>query len=76
MSHPGGEMTVDDAVETVKTSIVLAWSKTTRRMRAAGGGIPPQIRRVYFPVSADPQRVAVCRFLLCAERVRDRRELR
>jgi hypothetical protein len=31
-----GDMTIDDAWEYVKSGVLAGWSKTTRRMRAAG----------------------------------------
>jgi len=34
-----GDVSVDDAWETVKGQVLIAWSKTTRRMRAAGAFI-------------------------------------
>lgn len=32
-------MTIEDAWEHVKTAVLIGWSRTTRRMRAAGGGL-------------------------------------
>jgi len=36
MASSAGDMTIDDAFEYTKTALLTAWSKTTRRMRAAG----------------------------------------
>lgn len=36
MASAAGEMTIDDAWEYVKSGVLIAWSKTTKRMRAAG----------------------------------------
>lgn len=36
MASAAGEMTIDDAWDFVKSGALTAWSKTTRRMRAAG----------------------------------------
>jgi len=37
MASAAGEMTIDDAWEYTKAGILAAWSRTTRRMRAAAG---------------------------------------
>ncbi|KAF7955025.1 uncharacterized protein EAE97_000284 [Botrytis byssoidea] len=37
MSSPNGGMTVEDIWATTSSSIVVAWSKSTRRMRVVGG---------------------------------------
>lgn len=39
MSAAAGDMTIDDAWEYIKSAVLVAWSKTTRRMRAAGAVI-------------------------------------
>ncbi|KAI9646540.1 hypothetical protein NHQ30_004533 [Ciborinia camelliae] len=39
MSSSNGEMTVEDIWETTRSTVVAAWSKTTRRMRMVGGVI-------------------------------------
>ncbi|KAE8444406.1 hypothetical protein EG329_000606 [Mollisiaceae sp. DMI_Dod_QoI] len=36
MASAASDMTIDDAWEYTKTAVLAAWSKTTRRMRAAG----------------------------------------
>jgi hypothetical protein len=36
MASAVGEMTIDDAWEYTKSAVLITWSKTTRRMRAAG----------------------------------------
>jgi hypothetical protein len=36
MTSSAGEMTIDDAWEYVKSAALAGWSRTTRRMRAAG----------------------------------------
>ncbi|KAI9049514.1 hypothetical protein LZ554_006543 [Drepanopeziza brunnea f. sp. 'monogermtubi'] len=37
MSSSSGDMTIDDVWDYVKTAVLAGWSRTTRRMRAAGG---------------------------------------
>jgi hypothetical protein len=37
MASSASEMTIEDAWEHIKTAVLIAWSMTTRRMRAAGG---------------------------------------
>jgi hypothetical protein len=36
MASSAGEMTIDDAWEYIKSAALAGWSRTTRRMRAAG----------------------------------------
>ncbi len=39
MASLASEMTIEDAWEHIKGAVLIGWSRTTRRMRAAGGVI-------------------------------------